>query len=311
MPKDSASEREKVSESFPRQTAATERLPSKTEKIHDLSLEKLQFTAKALLRKNKESRYNKPIEDYLICDQENAIFILMDGATRYVKFGKPYPDPSPASEAAKLFAECVHQNLVDAPHNTPVKDSLLRSITAANKLIYEYNRECFPEVDYLERDYANACGFSGVLKDGFLHFAYLADPQGYLIRDGALRAFTHTQTEIIDNLEKISRKDPSFDVVDFRKYVCSQVRNNKLHEYSFGAFTGEERALDLLTFGEVQLQSQDKLILTTDGLLPLFKYNPQVFYTNNLEFAMDEMEKLESQLNIRSDDKSIITIDIL
>lgn len=278
-------------------------------KVIDIPFGKLNILAEGISTKNKDSKYDKPCEDYIICDAKKGIFILMDGATRYVKTGGTYPSPSPAAEAAALFAESAHSFLsTRSQPNLSIPNFLLEAVKTANFAIKEYNQRSNYGQDSLEKDYANACGIVCLIRNNTLHYAYLADPQGFLIRDNMPLQFTETQTEFIDNLEKQSKNEPDFDFIAFRRDVCTKIRNRRNHENAFGSFTGEEEALDLLEMGSIALKAKDRILLTSDGLLPLLKSQPQIVLSEDYEFYIRETEEVEKSLGIRSDDKSIIAI---
>jgi serine/threonine protein phosphatase PrpC len=280
-------------------------------RVIDISAPALRVTSKFFTRKNKDLNYEKPIEDFHMVDSRYNIFILMDGATRYVEQGCMYPDPSPAANAARNITRTAHQILTTSVFsNKSAKEILLTAAKNANDLIRFQNTENFPQIDYLENDYANACGIIGYIKNGSFHYAYLGDPQGYLIRDGKLSLFTVNQTSKIEELYSEYSKDKTKSLIDFRKLICGEVRNNREHPHAFGTFTGEDRALDLIEFGELPLQAGDRIILTSDGLLPIYTYKPEELLGSNYEELFDLMEALEAEHNIRSDDKTLIAIDI-
>lgn len=280
------------------------------EKIIDVDLRRAKITTSAMCIKNKDPRYAKPCEDFHICDEKQQIFIIMDGATRYVPAGEKYPDPSPAALAASLFSETVHQSILKhRAKGLSGRELLFEAVQEGNRAVHHYNVEAFPEIDFLENDFANACGLASVIEGSTFHYVYLGDPQGYLIRDGKLERFTTMQTEIIDNLEKISRKQDGFDSSQFRKEVCSKIRNNRGAQYAFGSFTGEHAALEMLEFGEVSLLDRDRLLLTTDGLLPVYTFEPERLTSSDYPKIIETGEKLEKLRGIRSDDKTLIAVN--
>ena len=284
----------------------------KKDKIIDLEFEITRSSCVAIFEKNKDNNYTKPCEDYHIADNENQIFILMDGATRYATSKDNYPTPSPAAIAAQIASDTSHRLIQEFTYSDlRPSDLLLAAAMEANEAVAEYNSQTFAEIDYLENDYANACGILSFIKGKKFHFAYVGDPQGYLIRDGKIILFTENQVERIDALYEIYSQDASKNLVDFRIHVCKNVRNNPLNEHPFGSFTGDVRALELLEFGSFDIQKGDRIILTSDGLLPLFSANKELFYQTNYQLLIEQMEKLEIEKAIRSDDKTLIAIDIL
>ena len=272
----------------------------------------LRISVRSLSRKNKYPKYEKPCEDAHCIDADRRIFILMDGATRFIHKNSTYPNPSPAADAARIITETSH--LVLSERQNAVKDykEILRSAAdAANSQVFNYNNTHFPEVDFLENDFANACGIISYIEGRKLFYTYLGDPQGYLIRDGRISLFTINQIETIEELYRDYSSDKTNDPIDFRKYVCSEVRNNPAHMHAFGTFTGEKSALEMLETGVLNIEKGDRVIFTSDGLLPLFKHNKSLFLQDNFEKMFDAMEQLEHSMNLRSDDKTLIAIDII
>ena len=261
------------------------------------------------LKKNRDSKYLKPCEDFLLTDLNNKVFIIMDGATRYVPKGQNYPLPSPASEASKIISTAAYDQIMEIKSaGLSPKDVLYMASNKANQALAEYNRLNFPNVDYLQNDFASACGIIAFIQQNTFHYIYLGDPQGIIVKENNLELFSNSQTASLEyfNQEALnnSKTNPNFVAGN----VHELFRNKKHSQYPFGVFTGEKEALDFLEYGSIELNEIDQIILTSDGLLPVWETQKELFLTENISEIFSICEKIESENLIRSDDKSFIRI---
>ena len=273
---------------------------------------KLILKVSSLLRKNKESKYYKPCEDYLIAENEQRIFILMDGATRFVKDAGVYPDPSPSSQAARIICDVSYSVLKSlAFSEANYQMAFSQTAIEANAALKKYNDSLFPIIDYLENDYSSAGGVISAIRNGYFLYSYIADPQIYLIRDHQITLLRQPQTCAVEDFIKELHRRGITDPAVVQKTVCKAVRNTQSSPYRFGVFTGEESALPFLQFGSVKLENGDKILLTSDGLAPVWEHDRDVLLAEELEFILDAADRIDKQRNLRSDDKAAILIEVI
>lgn len=245
--------------------------------------------------KQNQSGTDKPNEDYLLV--QHPVYIVCDGVTRTL-IDNRYPLPSPAAEASQVFAHATMDILLKNQGSIP-SQRLNEAVSIGNQAVGAYNRERFSEIDYLQNDFAGTVGIIALIEDKTLHYAYIGDCAGYLIRNGNLSTFTYPQTT------KIAISPHHYTTLQIRR----DIRNNTAHEFCYGVFTGEETALACVEYGEIPLQANDEVILVSDGLAPYFDGSPSLPLPSN-EAIIAAMEQIERETRIRSDDKTIIRVEV-
>jgi serine/threonine protein phosphatase PrpC len=247
---------------------------------------------------------NKPLEDYVFVDVEKRIYIVCDGVTRSLVNGE-YPQRSPASRASETFARTAMGTLLNSISHLDPQNSLRLAVIEGNRAVKKLNDREFSNPDYLENDLAGTVSIIGIIYKGIFHYAYIGDVCGYLVdRKNAIR-FTSPQTAKVAEYRKRE---------GFTKGATLRIRrdfrNNKDSEYGYGVFTGEFSALDFVEYGRITLTPGQTLVLCSDGLVDLFDTYPQMLYEDSPERIFNEAERLERSLNIRSDDKALVIIQI-
>ena len=257
----------------------------------------------SLIRRNRESRYAKPLEDHLPLGSERGLFIICDGATRNRLADGRYPDPSPAAAAASSFAGAAHASLLQSSGAPDAR--IRRAFEAGNEAVAELNRRLFPVIDFNENDFACLAALVGVIEDGRFWFGTIADCTAWAITGGAATLLTTIQTEAVEAWIRgegiYSRK---------KERVCREIRNHREHPAAFGALTGEPAALDFVDQGSVALAGLDRLWLISDGVLELFQRGDPRLANAGPEALADAMEAIETAEAIRSDDKTLVLIEL-
>jgi serine/threonine protein phosphatase PrpC len=246
--------------------------------------------------KQNQSGTDKPNEDYVLV--QPPVYIVCDGVTRTL-IDNRYPIPSPAAEASRIFAHAALKAVLESQATFP-RERLMEGVRIGNEAVGVYNRERFSEIDYLQNDFAGTVAIVALIENQTLHYAYIGDCGGYLIRNGSISTFTHPQTE------KIATYPHNYTIVQIRR----DIRNNIAHEFCYGVFTGEETALSCVEYGEIPLQTGDQIILISDGLAPYLDA-PPLLPLPSLGEIIAAMEGIERETRIRSDDKTIIRVEVI
>lgn len=261
----------------------------------------------AATRRNRIGDYDKPNEDCALADNARQIYMVLDGVSRTPRPGCPYANPSPAAQAAELFASVTHAELRAGPDGTPPAERLRRAAAAGNAAVADFNRHTFPRIDYLENNPAGCVGVLALIEERHLHYAYLGDSSGRLLfPDGTAGLFTSSQTA------PLSRVLPSLGLsgdertIHIRRDVC----NNRHHQYGFGVFNGSPGAMDFLVTGSLPLTGIEVILLATDGLDPLLDtLAPSALLSLTPEELLISCERIEDQHpDLRSDDKTVVVI---
>lgn len=235
----------------------------------------IKFISKSKTYKN--TIYDdKPNEDFFISDDNNNIYILLDGVTVDRENGK-YPNPSPACLASKIFAQKAYQYIKRNINNRNCILLIKESIRYANNAICLFNKKnTFPFS-------AGTVGIISIIRNMIFYYAYIGDCFGRLIRNNNITVFTEEQTLLVKKNKK------NLTTYEIRNLIC----NNPDHPYKYGVYNGDKRALDLISCGEIKLSYSDKIILSSDGCEYVFQENHpdlnnifdenKVIHVNNLD----------------------------
>jgi serine/threonine protein phosphatase PrpC len=235
----------------------------------------------------------KPLEDYVLIDNESKIFIILDGVSRD-KVNGTYPNPSPSFEVSRIFSEEVLRFLKRVELLDDVKHWLKQAVLEGNKKIEEYNNRT--SWDFLP----GAVGIISLILGSKFYYMFVGDCSGRILRKGKTRLFTYPQTELI------KKHRAEFSADEIRNMIC----NNKNHPYGYGVFTGESGVIDFLEFGVEPLHSGDLILLTTDGMDELLSSEGfQITCPISAKELITRAEELEkNQMTLKSDDKAVISI---
>lgn len=232
--------------------------------------------------------YDKPNEDCVFVNDDNDIFIVMDGVSRDKIDGR-YPNPSPALEVSKLFIEEAYEYIRKFKNQ---ETDYLRIIKCAfeegNKAIYEYNKL------YVGDFLPGTVGIIAIIKSDILYYGYIGDCFGILVNEKATKEFTMSQTQLIhEHIKEFTAN-----------YVRNNICNNIKHPYAYGVLDGRLGAMDFVITGKLSLDEYKGFLLLTDGAEEVVKQTPikQLFDTNVQELLDTEVH------NSSMDDKTVIFV---
>ena len=246
----------------------------------------IKYKSSSISVKNNKD-INKPNEDYFLCDDENGIYLLVDGVSRD-KINGVYPNPSPAYWVSKLFVESVYGFLVS---NINIKNNTIEVIYEAikngNGEIKKYNDKIKWDNNFLP----GTVGIVAVIRNSQLFYGYIGDCYGLVINKKNKHIFTKCQTENIGKHKK------EFSSIEIRNEIC----NNKYHPYSYGVLNGDIRAMDFVNCGSINLLDKDKILICSDGFSDVIK---KLTGENMYSMTLEQMIKKSNEL----DDKTMIII---
>jgi serine/threonine protein phosphatase PrpC len=221
-------------------------------------------------------RYTLPREDATALDAERGLFVAADGVTR--DFGgvlqglMPYPDPSPATDAADAVAETALETLRDCPGT---EDCVRQALQAANEAVGDVNTDLglWEKCDYLECDLAGAVAAVSMVREDTLTIGWIGDCGVAVVRDGRLAYLTRDQLDHL--LGHLAANPATYD--DARRvYIRGTLRNrpDTLHEgkpITYGVLTGEPEAARYIETVTLPLRPGDVVATHTDGFRPYFE----------------------------------------
>ncbi len=247
-------------------------------------------------RKNNALRYQKPNEDYTILDDSIGFYMVLDGVTRHTPKGYSYPNPSPTVRVVRILANTIYQHIL-ASTQMATQEKLSEAVKEGNKAVLQHNQKQYPNAI----QQPGAVGIVGILKDSIFHYAHLGDCMLLLVRNNKMTQLTQPQTA------ELAKHKKSLKAAD----IWKNITNNMNHPYRYGVYNGDERVLPFVEYNRIELQQNDTLIIASDGLEYLFKHKNIInLLEYDFESWFDWSEALEQQYGYRSDDKTIITIQI-
>jgi serine/threonine protein phosphatase PrpC len=257
----------------------------------------------------------KPDEDFV--DIQGNAFASFDGVTLLWQI--PYPNPSPAFESAKGMAEVVLKTLnADVPLVGQAK--VAEAFRRANEWNMEFNKTLGitqETIDYLETQYASAVGSAGYLKDSTLYCGHVNDcgvlvcsPEGNTLLSLEVDSERHERYLNYLRGEKIYN-DGIGEHVYFRKNVVNADIDFEDGKVDFGVLTGEEKALDFVLTGEVEISKGCMAIFYTDGFAPILHETKLVEFmleNKNKEDVAKEIETLSETNQRFQKEKSMVVV---
>lgn len=243
------------------------------------------YISEALTLKNT-IRYDKPNEDYYLCDDFHGVYIIADGVSRDIINGQ-YPRPSPSQIVSKIFVESAHEFYLKNISNYTYDSILLEMMTYGNRKIMEFNNQNSWTDDYLP----GTVGIILVFTESSIKYSFIGDCSGFIVNNNNRYMFTKCQTQ------KIAKYRYLID----RKIIRNSICNNKNHPLSYGVLNGDVKALAFVEAGEKELEFDDKVLLATDGIYDAVEtVVPKILGENNLHDLL--------RYSSSKDDKTLIRV---
>lgn len=236
----------------------------------------------------------KPNEDYLICDTENRIFIVLDGITRVHKEYFDHPWQSAAAEVSRLFAENVHAYL-KANRDHPDPEALMReAVRTANDLIRDF-RSSKSQAEW--GFYPGTLGIIAMIRDNRLHYLCNGDCIGMILRRGSKICFGEQLCLYALEIMKVS-KDDRYQI------YCNHPENPLF----YSIFNGDPHVPEYCEYSFIDLCPDDMVFLASDGVKNYLKYErTDVLRTASAEELLELSVRFDSPpFGTYSDDKSLM-----
>jgi serine/threonine protein phosphatase PrpC len=263
------------------------------------------FSADYVSVKNATS--DKPNEDAVGVDETRGIFVVADGVSRLRGRDGSYPSPSPAAQAAQILVDESMRFLRDYHDRSEqiTYVQLIEALVAANKAIAHYNQHAFPTPDFGINDYAGAVGIIAYVFEKTCIYAYIGDCLGFHFKTSERVALTVNQTEGIEAYLTAHKNTDQIEQI-----VRREIRNNRDHPLGWGVLTGEEKAQHFIRSGQLTLTAGDRLLFCTDGMLAAVNNGAQLSRKSSARELVEQVSELEQNGTIRTDDKTVIIVDI-
>lgn len=216
----------------------------------------MRITASFATRTNTRE-FAKPNEDYVICDEQHGIFMVLDGITRV---HAEYADGgSAAADVSRLFAHEVHKHLLEAaPREDELLDAVKAAMAAGNREIARYRRRKPLDVWQF---YPGTLGIIAVQCGDKLYVVYAGDCLGAHLRGEEMHLFGEQAT-----LKQVDRLRPT--KAQRYELYCNHPEN----ELAYAVFNGDEEAMELIDHTVLSLQAGDTVLLVSDGLAPYVRH---------------------------------------
>jgi len=171
----------------------------------------------------------------------------------------------------------------------------------ANRKIQRLNQKNNPKPDYLEHDFWSCVASGGMIKERQLHWGYICDC-GVCIFDknGKLKFRTENDKDEADKLLHFRGKDwrnPKWRAQRRKEYRNNPEKKVRGKIVSYGALTGEERALSFFKKGKQKLNSGDRVLFYSDGMERIIfsREFQKILVTKNWDDVEDECRRIHQQ----------------
>lgn len=244
-----------------------------------------------------------PNEDYVINDNKNGIFVVMDGISR--KREEYKNNQSIAYDVSKTFADNIYnhikEELVKCKDFKDAKLMLTDAFKKANKAVDVMLES--RKSEFKGYEYPGAVGIVAFTLNNILCYGAVGDCMGILVRGNNKIIFSPKQTTF------------AFDVLNHereRNLLYDEYVNIKSSPYGYGVINGDKNAIEYFNISYINLDLGDVIYLVSDGVSDLIEYKKVNDYIDlSLEEIIDEsiiQDKLMNKSHL--DDKTIIKICI-
>lgn len=192
------------------------------------------FAEKENLTEYLPESYQHPQEDYLIALNSPPVFVVADGVTlnfrKIVEDNRKYPVPSPAGEIAKMFCEAVVKS-ARQKYGEFDAENIIDVFKEANNKVNKYNQRVGKsEISGNTTGFYAATGAFVVIKNDKAYWASICD-------------------------SFIAHFDKEMNIKFISSGLCTP----------YAVINGEERMVEHLEKGVLDLASGDRVFVFTDG----------------------------------------------
>ena len=238
----------------------------------------------------------KPNEDKLLIDEENGIFIILDGVTRVHTEYERFPYESAALTVGEIFLDQAYGYIKSHIDEPDIEQMLKSAVKLANEKIREYR-----ETRSLEewKFYPSTLGIISILRGNTLHYLSVGDCMATLIRGSSKILFGRQFSLEAVDLNNVTKQE---------RY--STYCNHPENHLSYTVFNGDEKVMEGLEYSFIDLHSGDVLLLASDGIASYIKYEKT---SDIIKQSADEIISLSARYDQPpyaeyADDKSLIKL---
>jgi len=282
----------------------------------NLLIDKLHYSD----TREEAKKQNLPDEDSIL--ENDGVFCVYDGVK--IMHTDPYPNPSPAKQAADLAAKETIDFLVQNKSTVEPTALIAKTVVHVNEKIKELNEKngITPQTaDHHKKQYAAVTGAFGFTKGNMLHFAQLND-SGVMVFDWQGNRevdFLLNQTPFIKKMEKLRTERKLVEnSLEEHIFIRKELVNNAESSFegkklNFGVMNGEKTGEQFWHYGSTNLFSGQVALLYSDGFIP-FVYNDgftKLFFENAyLAKAKLYIEEKQKESEKYQKEKSLIVVKV-
>jgi serine/threonine protein phosphatase PrpC len=265
----------------------------------------------------KNSCPDKPCEDAFWLGAEPRIFCVADGITRSRRADGSYPNPSPASKVATMVVSAVASLFGSGNINGDTEYRVLEALRIANCNIQEYVREQSKNEQSIEVEIPGAVATVLAFEGSCAMFAHLGDCTIVHFRRSDL---SNPQRLTVDQTAAVRKwlfETNSMAWEAKLDFIRKSIRNRRNHPLAFGVLSGDVQGLRFVQTGTTPVGPGDLFLLCTDGLESVLANLAtdldlqSLIARRDVEALLDYAEHLDQRLQRRSDDKTLLLIDLL
>jgi serine/threonine protein phosphatase PrpC len=267
---------------------------------------------------SRKNRYpDKPYEDAFWAGPASRVFCVADGITRSRGVDGSYPNPSPASDVARLVVSALASRLDHRNAASKTEPTILEALRMANRDVYDYVQGQQENGEFFKDDIPGAVATILAFEGNSAMFVHLGDCAVLFFPQGDPSRPTRLTMDQTAGARKWLTETTSIPWEMRMEFVRRSVRNVPDHPFAFGVLCGDPKAFEFIQTGRIRATSGDLFLLCTDGLEAAIANLPQdsrlqkLIALRDVEGILDYAERLDQTLQRRSDDKTLLFVDVL
>lgn len=260
---------------------------------------------------------DKPYEDAYWAGLTSRTFCVADGITRSRMADGSYPNPSPASDVANMVVSTVESAVCHHDRASSMQRAVFEGLRGANRRISDYVETQAKNNKSFTDDIPGAVATVLAIEDQYATFVHVGDCVAILLPQGDLSRASRLTIDQTSGARNWLKTASPMSHASRMGVIRNSIRNVANHPLAFGVFCGDPNVFRFVQTGRIRATKGDTFLLCTDGLQSVLSRLPedqslqQLVTKRDVENILDYADELDRKLQLRSDDKTLLIIDLI